>query len=136
MFSPERFNASIARLQPQVGVFFDKQDLQQVEGLSRALNLTRRASQAGVATNTGQEAVPLGAGMLLQSLFGSVLGSVAAIATTGGLARVYESAPVRNIMIQLGRTTPGSVEEAQIVKRLASTIQTQQDALNNSTERK
>lgn len=136
MFSPERFNSALAKLQPQIGVFFDKPDLEQVQGLSRALTLTRRASQAGVATATGQEAVPFVAGSMLQSLFGSLLGTVAGVATVGGIARIYESAPVRNAMIRLGRTVPGSAEEAQLAKRLMATVQTQYDAQEKSAEGK
>lgn len=136
LFSPERFNAALTKLQPQIGVFFDKQDMEQVQGLSRALTLTRRASQAGVSTATGQEAVPFVAGSMLQSLFGTMLGTVAAAATVGSIARVYESAPVRNTMIRLGRTAPGSAEEAQLAKRLMATIQTQYEALSQSAEGK
>lgn len=133
LFSPERFNAAIKRLQPQIGIFFKGRDLEQVEGLSRALTLTRRASQAGVTTATGQEAAPFVAGGVLQSLVGSFAGAVALAGSIGGLARVYESAPVRNLMLRLGKTAPGSVEEQQIAKRLLSTFQAEQDAINEQT---
>jgi hypothetical protein len=130
MFSPEKFNAEIKRLQPQIGVFFRGDDLKQVEGLSRVLNLTRRAGEAGVATATGQETVPFVAGSALQSFLGSFGGTLAAAGGIGLTARVYESAPVRNLMMKLGTTKRGSSEEAAITKRLFSTIETQSETIN------
>jgi hypothetical protein len=130
MFSPEKFNAEIKRLQPQIGVFFRGDDLKQVEGLSRVLNLTRRAGEAGVATATGQETVPFVAGSALQSFLGSFGGTLAAAGGIGLTARIYESAPVRNLMMKLGTTKRGSAEEAALTKRLLSTIATQSEALN------
>jgi len=130
MFSPEKFNTEIKRLQPQIGVFFRGDDLKQVEGLSRVLNLTRRAGEAGVATATGQETVPFVAGSALQSFLGSFGGTLAAAGGIGLTARIYESAPVRNLMMKLGTTKRGSAEEAAITKRLLSTIETQSEALN------
>jgi len=134
MFSPEKFSAEIKRLQPQIGVFFRGDDLKQVEGLSRVLNLTRRAGEAGVATPTGQEAVPFVAGSALQSFLGSFGGTLAAAGGIGLAARVYESAPVRNLMMQLGTAKRGSAEEVAIVKRLLATIETQSEAIQSKTQ--
>lgn len=129
MFSPEKFNAEIKRLKPQVGVFFKGDDLEQVEGLSRVLTLTRRAGEAGVTTPTGQEAVPFVVGGVLHSLLGSIGGTVAAAGGVGLAARVYESAPVRNLMINISRTKLGSTEEAALAKRLISTMEVQSEAI-------
>lgn len=134
MFSPEKFNAEIKRLQPQIGVFFRGDDLKQVEGLSRVLNLTRRAGEAGVATATGQETVPFVAGSALQSFLGSFGGTLAAAGGIGLTARIYESAPVRNLMMKLGTTKRNSSEEAAIAKRLLTTIQTQSEAIQSKTQ--
>jgi len=134
MFSPEKFNAEIKRLQPQIGVFFRGDDLKQVEGLSRVLNLTRRAGEAGVATATGQETVPFVAGSALQSFLGSFGGTLAAAGGIGLTARIYESAPVRNLMMKLGTTKRNSSEEAAIAKRLLSTIQTQSEAIESKSQ--
>jgi hypothetical protein len=48
------------------------------------------------------------------------------------MARVYESAPVRNLMIQLGRTKSGGTEEAAILKRLISTMQVQAENVQSA----
>lgn len=134
MFSPEKFNAEIKRLQPQIGVFFRGDDLKQIEGLSRVLNLTRRAGEAGVATATGQETVPFVAGSALQSFLGSFGGTLAAAGGIGLTARIYESAPVRNLMVKLGTTKRNSSEEAAIAKRLLTTIQTQSEAIQSKAQ--
>lgn len=127
-FSPERFNAEIKRLQPQIGVFFKGDDLAQVDGLAKALTLTRRAAQAGVSTPSGQQAVPFVAGSFLVDLLGTFGASLAAAGGVGLTARIYESAPVRNLMLQLGRAAPGSAEEAALAKRLVAAIQSQAES--------
>ena len=134
MFSPERFNAEIKRLQPQIGVFFQGSDLDQVMGLSRALTLTRRASEAGVSTPTGQQAVPFIAGGLLVDLLGTQGAALATAAGMGVTSRIYESAPVRNLMIRLGKAAPGSAEEAATLKRLIATAQAQAQSISESQE--
>jgi hypothetical protein len=134
MFSPERFNAEIKRLQPQIGVFFQGSDLDQVMGLSRALTLTRRASEAGVSTPTGQQAVPFIAGGLLVDLLGTQGAALATAAGMGITSRIYESAPVRNLMIRLGKAAPGSAEEAATLKRLIATAQAQAQSISESQE--
>jgi hypothetical protein len=46
--------------------------------------------------------------------------------TVGGAARLYESAPVRNLLMQIPRTKAGSAEEATLVKRLMSSLAAEQ----------
>jgi len=122
-FSPDRMATQLKSLDPSVKVFFSGDDLKQVEGLSRALALTQRASAAPVMTSTGQQAVPFVAGSFLADAFGSLGASLAAGATAGALARIYESAPVRNLLTKIPQTIAGSPEEAALVKRLASVLQ-------------
>ena len=129
IFSPEKFNAELKRLQPQISVFFKGDDLQRVQGLSRVLTMTRRAGEAGVTTATGQEAVPFVAGSFLRDIFGSFGASLAAAGGIGATARIYESAPVRDLLMKIPKTAPGGTEEAKLFKRLMSTIQTQANLL-------
>ena len=81
---------------------------------------------AEIQNRTAIEAAPL-TGMMLQipllsgfltSTFGGVLGGAVAATSIGGLARVYESAPVRNILMKIPQTRSGSPEEIELVKRL------------------
>jgi hypothetical protein len=132
--SPEKFVSEIRRLKnagDPVGVFFNRDDLQAVEGLARVLKITQRASQAPLNPPTGaQLLIPFGtAGLsagLTQAFGGGVegfLGSVAAIGGAGMAARAYESAPVRNILMKIPTVKPGSVEEAALFKRLLEAAQ-------------
>jgi hypothetical protein len=131
--SPEKFVSEIKRLKNSgdpVGVFFSGDDLQAVEGLGRVLKATQRASQAALNPATGVQAVlPLGVmgGAGLASYFGGgPEGFIGAMGTVGGAglaARVYESAPVRNILTQIPKVKPGSAEEQALFKRLLEAAQ-------------
>jgi hypothetical protein len=136
--SPERFVSEIRKLKNSgdpVGVFFSGDDLQMVEGLSRVLKATQRASQAALNPPTGVQAViPMGimGGAGLASAFGGgvdgFLATVATVGSAGAAARIYESAPVRNILMQLPKVKPGSVEEGALFKRLLEATQAVQTA--------
>jgi hypothetical protein len=78
--------------------------------------------------------MPFVAGSFLQSVVGSFFGSLAVAGGVGAMARVYESAPVRNLMIKLGKAEPGSSLEEQIAKRLFATIQTQSEAIEEKAK--
>jgi len=122
--SPERFLNSLERYGKSVGVFFKGEDLKNIEGLVRTLQLTRRAGEAGVAPKTGVQLVPIaGAAWLGEQLGG--LGGAAAAMSAGGLARIYESAPVRNAAAKVAQTVRGSPEEAAAAKRVLAAIEQQ-----------
>jgi hypothetical protein len=119
----------VKRLGSQIGVFFEGQDLQRVKGLSRVLELTKRASEAAAHPTTGaQLALPVGAAVLTDVLGGAGAATVGG-AAIGGLARLLESAPVRNLLLKIPRTQKGSAEEAALVKRFLSLEQLQSDNL-------
>ena len=122
--SPDRFSGQVKKLGDSIGVFFSGDDLKRVEGLTRALDLTKRASEAALNPPTGvQVAIPVGAAVLADML-GSGGAAVGAGATVGIAARLFESAPVRNILTKLPSVTRGSPEESALFKRLLSAIQT------------
>lgn len=123
--SPDKFANEVDRLGKSVGVFFSGDDLKRVQGLNRVLQLTKRAAQASAAPPTGvQVALPVGAAVLTD-LLGSWGAATVSAAGIGGLARAYESKPVRNLLIKLPQTAVGSKEEAALIKRLAAVAQTQ-----------
>lgn len=130
--SPDKFANEVKRLGTSVGVFFSGDDLKQVEGLTRVLNITKRASEAAAAPPTGvQAAIPVSAAALSSFFGGGLPGFLATLGTAGGVglaARIYESAPIRNLLIKIPQTVSGSPEEAALLKRLTSTIQQQQQA--------
>lgn len=125
--SPEKFRAQLDKLGPQIGVFFKGDDLQRVKGLERVLSATRRAAEAGVQTQTGQQLYPigqlLGAGAAGQAV-GKPLAGYAALGAAGLAARLYESAPVRNLLLKLPTVKAGTPEEAALIKRIVAAAQT------------
>lgn len=123
--SPEKFTNEMQRLAPSVSVFFSDKDMIAVNGLTRALDLTRQASKASLAPATGvQASIPIGAAVLTDML-GSGGAAIASGASIGLMARAYESAPVRNILLKLANTKRGSNAEMAAFKALTSTIQAQ-----------
>ena len=133
--NPDRFATQVGKLSRSIGVFFSGDELRQVDGLSRALNLTRRAQQSSANPSTGvQVAIPVGAS-ILGDVFGSWGGGVAAAGAVGLAARAYESAPVRNLLIKVAQTPKGSAEEAALVKRAIAAMQTAQQTQEPSNGR-
>jgi hypothetical protein len=126
--SPQRFVNSLDGLSDQTGIFFKPDQKQQAEGLIRVVKATQRASESAANPPTGQQvAIPVISAWLL-SMFGDAGAAIAAGASVGGIARIYESAPVRNMMIKLAQTPAGSKQEADIVRRLLPIMQQMQES--------
>lgn len=117
--SPEKFLMSVQKLGAPIGVMFQGKDAETVSGLAKALRLTARSAQSAVLPSTGIQALPWVAGSALGAQFGQ-LGAVGATAGLGGLARLYESAPVRDILLKLPKVRAGSPEEVALLKRLSA----------------
>lgn len=116
--SPDKFLQSINKMQAQVGTLFKGEDKKQLVGLINVLEATKRAGQAGVQTATGQELyAPVGAAAA-GSFFGDFGATIAAGGTAGGLARIYESTPVRNALLKIG-SAPNSGEAKRLALQLA-----------------
>lgn len=120
--SPDRFANAVKKMGNQTGVFFKDNELDQVEGLVRVLDASKRAGQAGVMTPTGMQNIPVVGAAAAASYFGGgmegMMKALAAGTAAGGAARIYESRPIRNILAKIPLTTVGSVEEAALFKRL------------------
>lgn len=128
--SPEKFISSVNKLGSPMGVFFTGDKGNRVKGLIRALKLTEHASRASLNPPTGVQAVPLVAG-IFGALLGGVKGTVALAGGIGGTARAYESKSVRDILLKLPKTRPGSQEEMMLYNRLNMSLQT---AANNEPQ--
>jgi hypothetical protein len=120
-----KFLTSIRKAGGPLGVIFGGEEAERLKGLVRALELTAHAEKAALVPPTGVQAVPILAADVLSKTLGGPMGATAGAATIGGLARVYESAPVRNILLKLPKTTMGSPEEAALFKRFVSVVQAQ-----------
>jgi hypothetical protein len=125
--SPEKFMSELKRLGPSVDVFFTGQDKQRVQGLLRALDLTRRAPQAVTMPKTGEQlALPV-----ITAYLGQLLGGTAGLVSTGalgGLARVYETKAVRDALLKLPQVKRNSEQELELMKRLIEAIRAEQIA--------
>lgn len=105
--TPNSFATEIKKFQPQINTFFKGEERKQLNGLQKALEATRRAQDASITTPTGQQL--LGAGTLAAAA--TDLGLTTLIGgTTGGIARLYESAPVRNALLRLSSAPKGSTQ--------------------------
>jgi hypothetical protein len=125
--SPEKFMSELKRLGPSVDVFFTGPDRQRVMGLLRALDLTRRAPQSVTMPKTGEQlALPV-----VTAYLGQLLGGTAGLVATGGLgglARIYESKPVRDVLLKLPQTKKNSEQELELMKRLVEAVRAEQAA--------
>lgn len=125
--SPEKFISQVNSLGKSIGIFFQGNDLARIEGLRRVLDATRRAGQASLAPPTGVQNYPTA----LTYGLGATLGwaGIPVAGSAGLLARAYESAPVRNMLLALSRTKPGSRQEGALLSRVTTAISA--NAANN-----
>ena len=129
--SPEKFLSAMDKLKPQVGVFFKGQERKQLDGLINYLDHTRQASKASTLTNSGQQlfqVVPAaGAADVLST--GGV--GLAATGTIGAMARIYESKPVRDILIRMSTVPKGSTQFERLTAELNRLITSGAQAQND-----
>ena len=118
--SAETFVNNMKALGNSVGVVFEGADKARIEGLTRLLDATRRAAGASALPATGAQNTPILGGYALGTLFGKA--ALPAAAVGGVFARAYESATVRNLLVGLSKTQPGSKAEGAIMKRLMAPI--------------
>ena len=126
--SPQRFANEVARLGASTGIMFTGSDAARLSGLVKVLKATSRAGEASVSTATGQQTYIPTTIAALADIWGTGGAIAGTLATIGGLARVYESAKVRDIMLRLGRTKAGSKDEAFLTKRALAALTTQDNA--------
>lgn len=133
--SPQRFINSLEKQSAATGIFFKGKDRDMVEGLSRVLQYTDRASKAAVLTQTGQQSMPFIAGGVIAELFGGAAPAAAAALGAGVLARAYESTPVRNALMKIGRAKKGTSAEEQLVRRFNNAFWEETAKIVAETER-
>ncbi len=96
-----------------VDVFFIGNDKDALQGFVRLLDATRRAQQAAVVTPTGQQLVPFAVG---GAAFAEPVMAAISTATLSGIGRFYESAGMRNFLLKLNNTKPGSRQEMSVIE--------------------
>jgi len=123
-FTPEKFTSNMKRLQKSTGIFFTGEDRKALDGLQKALKITKQASVAGVKPATGAELTAFATPTALTWLLGSdPVTGLAATAGVGGMARLYESKAVRNLLIKLANAP--KAKEVPLTASLVTAIQAQ-----------
>lgn len=134
--SPDQFVNRVRDRAKSIGVFFTGDEADRLNGLVRALKLTSRAGRAGVVTDTGQQAVPFGLAGVLSGGVGALAGGSAASGGTvaagtiasglglGAMARIIESAPVRNAVMRMRNSKVGTPEEAKAAQAVRNALTT------------
>jgi len=116
--SPDKFLNNLNKLSKQTDIFFTGEDKKVVNGLSKALSITKRAGEFSANPPTGvQLSIPIGAAVLAD-VMGGAGAATATGATVGLAARAFESAAVRNALIALSDAKLGSVAEQNAVNAL------------------
>jgi hypothetical protein len=118
--STAKFRTALSKLEKSTGVLFRGEDKRVLDGLIKTLDMTKRAETAGVQTPTGMQNFQIIGAFGLGTLAGGP--KAAAIAgTIGTAARVYESRPVRNLLIKIAK---GQGNEAQQISKLVNILRT------------
>jgi len=131
-FTPERFTTHLKRLQKSTGIFFTGEDKKALNGLSKALHITRRGGIAGVKPTTGAELTTIATPTALTWFLGS--DPITGLAATGGvglMAKIYESKPFRNTLIKIANAPKG--KELPLITSLMAIIESQKE--NQKTEK-
>lgn len=120
--TPNTFLAEVKKRRGTIDTFFKGDELNQINGLARLLEHTRRAQDvnAVMGTPTGQMSIGLGAlgSWAIDPLIPASYGTI------GASARVYESPMVRNILARMGTLPPGSTQFEMAARELQSALQT------------
>jgi hypothetical protein len=132
-FTPNKFLTQIKKLEDQTGIMFKGDDQKQVEGLTKALEFTKRAGEFAANPPTGAQFVPFGIGAALERMVGPV-GLVAGVAATTAGVRAYESKPVRELLLKLPSVKTASPEEASLMKRLGDVLKAQSAKVPNQPQ--
>jgi len=128
--SPDKFLAEMNKLRFKDGtgkstidVFFKGDNKKQLDGLIKYLSSTREASAAALNPASGQRLTTL-APAAFAGVGGTASGGVGVAAglgayfSVGALASVYESAPVRNLMVKMAGTPKGSTQFEKYARQL------------------
>lgn len=116
VISPDKFKQAMMAMDNATGVVFSKNDKTRIDGFIRLLEATQRAKIANTEVMTGARNTSFIAGLGLQQLFGNM--TIPASAAIGLMARGYESATFRNLIMNLGKSKKGSPAEAAVGRKV------------------
>ncbi|EAV1165550.1 DNA transfer protein [Salmonella enterica subsp. diarizonae] len=122
--SPAKFITEVNKLKAQSGgeiynTIFSGRHMKELDALHDVLRQTSRSDLANVVTQTGQAlANPVRLGAAIPTLGKSL----AAEAGYGLAMRVYESKPVRNMLLRLANTKPGTPAYERALNQAATAV--------------
>ena len=129
--TPNAFSSELNKISKNTDTFFRGDDRKQLEGFKRLMEATRRAQDAAIETPTGQQVLGAGAGYAAFTDLGATLGLGG---TAGGLARLYESAPVRSALLKLNSVPRGSDSFLKALSEAQSALSSGAQALRREQE--
>lgn len=116
--NPNAFGAELAKHDKKLDVFFKGEERDSINGLVRLMQVTRRAQSAADApTTTGATLLPYAAGAAALADFGATL---TAAASAGGLARIYESPGIRDLLLKLANSQSQSAAESRYASAIVA----------------
>ncbi|EIO3278403.1 DNA transfer protein [Salmonella enterica] len=122
--SPAKFITEVNKLKAQSGgeiynTIFSGRHMKELDALHDVLRQTSRSDLANVVTQTGQAlANPVRLGAAIPTLGKSL----AAEAGYGLAMRVYESKPIRNMLLRLANTKPGTPAYERALNQAATAV--------------
>lgn len=120
--STAKFLNGLNKMENNIKVFFQKEDQKRLDGLKEALELTKRAEEAKVLTNTGQQlSIPFMAGAA--GAMGGISG-IFGLGAIGAIARIYESTAVRDALMKVSKAP--RAEKSKALEDLSKAINAKQ----------
>lgn len=123
--STANFTRALQKAQKTYGVAFRAEDVSRFNGMLRLLENTRRAERAADVLPTGQQLLPFAA-LTSGGVLANVLGGWGATAAVGAASlagfRAFESKAMRNLLVSLGKTKPGSKAETNVLGMIAKAM--------------
>lgn len=122
--NPQAFNKALMSAESGIRQFFGGDELKKIKGLTALLTATRRAQDAQFAPRTGERLMPFataGGFSLIAPMLGlEPTGGIALASAFGAARSLYESAPVRNLLIRIGQTSGQT--QARLIDQLRKNL--------------
>jgi hypothetical protein len=133
-----QFAANIRNLERQLNIGFTPSQRQQVEGLGRVLEATQSAEKplASLPKVVGATTIAATSHFLHAGWLASFLTATGITEGIAAMSRIYESAPVRNALIQLARVRVGTVEYDDALRGTIQAINTEVTKETEKQEKK
>lgn len=124
--NPDRFATAMSKPSRQraISVFFKGKDKDQVDGMVRLLDATRRAQQQKAGTTTGLGEAGIAAAPIAITQVAASNPALGAFFSSGliGSAKAYESKFMRDLLLTLKNTPRGSAAEQEVLSKIMPSL--------------